>query len=137
RPEGKGASDRCSVLGSRGPSAEPNPRYSPVALRITHGLSVHRLTTGDIYAPIGPTAAELRDNLCLMLPIPEQDAGFLQTMVEKVLKDIVTTVSGQFISFNAENGQYYLDLKKDIDFDALIEQRARSLTESELDRYYF
>lgn len=136
-PEIKEVIDRSSVLESRIQNAYPNPRYKPVALRIIHGLSVHRLTTGDIYAPIGPTAAELRDNLCLMLPIPEQDAGFLQTMVEKVLKDIVTTVSGQFISFNAENGQYYLDLKKDIDFDALIEQRARSLTESELDRYYF
>jgi len=136
-PEIKEVIDRSSVLESRIQNAYPNLRYKPVALRIIHGLSVHRLTTGDIYAPIGPTAAELRDNLCLMLPIPEQDAGFLQTMVEKVLKDIVTTVSGQFISFNAENGQYYLDLKKDIDFDALIEQRARSLTESELDRYYF
>lgn len=136
-PEIKEVIDRSSVLESRIQQAYPIKNYRPVALRAIHALSVHRLTTNDIYAPIGPTAEELRDNLCLLLPIPEKDATFLQTMIEKVLKDIVSTVSGQFISFNAENGQYFLDLKKDIDFDALITRRADSLTESELDRYYF
>jgi hypothetical protein len=58
-------------------------------------------------------------------------------MVEKVLKDILQTVNGQFISVNPENGQYYLDLKKDIDFDALIEKRADTLAGTPLDRYYF
>jgi len=63
------------------------------ALRIIHALSVHRLTTGqigrradldvpkarpkgaghgqrasDIYAPLGATAEELRDALCLYQP---------------------------------------------------------------------
>jgi hypothetical protein len=129
--------DRSSVLESRIQSAYPNKSYKPVALRAIRALSVHRLTTSDIYAPIGPTAEELRDDLCLLLPIPEQDAAFLTTMIEKVLKDVITTASGQFISRNPENGQYHLDLKKDIDFDALISKRAESLEESELDRYYF
>jgi len=129
--------DRSSVLESRIQNAFPNPKYKPLALRIIHGMSVHRLTTGDIHKPIGPTAEELRDNLCLYLEIPEREADFLRTVVEKVLKDIISTANGQFISFNPENGQYYLDLKKDVDFDALIENRAASLSESELDRYYF
>src|SRR5208337_1349235 len=47
------------------------------------------------------------------------------------------TVSGQFISSNPENRQYYLDLKKTDDFDALIEKRAESLDSSQLDRYYY
>ncbi|MBC7345104.1 MAG: ATP-binding protein, partial [Clostridia bacterium] len=113
------------------------PQYKPVALRIIHALSVHRLTTGDIYAPIGVTAEELRDDLCLYLPLPEEDAEFLKTTVESILREILRTVSGQFISFNQDNGQYYLDLKKDIDFDSLIEQKAETLTPNQLDRYYF
>lgn len=136
-PEIKEVIDRSSVLESRIQQAYPNKSYKPVALRAIHALSVHRLTTNDIYAPIGPTAEELRDNLCLLLPIPEKDATFLKTMIEKVLKDIVNTVSGQFISYNAQNGQYFLDLKKDVDFDALIAKRAESLEGTELDRYYF
>lgn len=54
-----------------------------------------------------------------------------------MLKELVRTVSGQFLSFNKENGQYYLDLNKDIDFDSLIEKRAETLGDTQLDRYYF
>jgi hypothetical protein len=72
-----------------------------------------------------------------MLPLPEREAGFLRTVVETVLKEIVRTVSGQFLSFNRENGQYFIDLKKDVDFDSLIEKKAESLDDSQLDRYYF
>ena len=108
-------------------NAYTRPQYRPAALRIIHALSVHRLTTGDIYAPLGATAEELRDSLCLYLPLPERDADFLKATVETTLREIMRTVSGQFLSFNPDNGQYYLDLKKDIDFDALVEQRAEAL----------
>ena len=129
--------DRSSVLDARVQQAFTRPQYKPAAIRIVHALSVHRLTTSDIYAPIGATAEELRDDLCLMLSIPEKDAGFLRTLVETVLKELLRTVSGQFLSFNKENGQYFLDLKKDVDFDSLIEKRAETLSEVQLDRYYF
>ena len=117
------------LLDARVQQAFTRPQYKPAAIRIVHALSVHRLTTSDIYAPIGATAEELRDDLCLMLPVPEKDAGFLRTLVETVLKELLRTVSGQFLSFNKENGQYYLDLKKDIDFDSLIEKRAETLSD--------
>ena len=129
--------DRSSVLDARVQQAFTRPQYKPAAIRIVQALSVHRLTTSDIYAPIGATAEELRDDLCLMLPIPEKDAGFLRTLVETVLKELLRTVSGQFLSFNKENGQYFLDLKKDVDFDSLIEKRAETLSDVQLDRYYF
>ena len=109
--------DRSGVLDARVQQAFTRPQYKPAAIRIVHALSVHRLTTSDIYAPIGATAEELRDDLCLMLPVPEKDAEFLRTLVETVLKELLRTVSGQFLSFNKENGQYFLDLKKDVDFD--------------------
>ena len=140
-PDVKAVLDCSSVLEARIEQAFTRPAYKPLALRIIHALSVHRLTTGDIYAPIGPTAEELRDSLCLYQPGIEdlggEPADDLLTLVETVLKEIHRTVSGQFISFNPENRQYYLDLKKTDDFDALIEKRSETLDASHLDRYYY
>lgn len=136
-PEIREVIEKSTVLESRIEHAFTRPQYRPAALRIVHGLSVHRLTTGDIYAPLGATAEELRDDLALMLPVPERDAGFLRTVVESVMKEIARTVSGQFLSFNPENGQYFIDLKKDVDFDSLIEKKAESLDGGQLDRGYF
>lgn len=133
--------DCSQVLESRIQQAFTRPLYKPMALRIIHALSVHRLTTGDIYAPLGVTAEELRDTLCLYQPGIEElggePAADLLSQVETVLLEIVKTVSGQFISSNRENRQYYLDLKKTDDFDANIERRAESLDLSTLDRYYY
>jgi hypothetical protein len=112
-----------------------------MALQIIHGLSIHRLTTGDIHAPIGATAEELRDTLCLYQPgigeLGGDPADDLLSQVETVLREIHKTVSGQFISSNPDNRQYYLDLKKTDGYDALIEKRAESLDEAQLDRYYY
>jgi len=41
------------------------PQYKAMAIRIIYALSVHRLTVGDIYKPLGVTAEFLRDSLCL------------------------------------------------------------------------
>jgi len=132
----------CSrVLESRVEQAFTRPAYKPLAMRIIHGLSVHRLTTGDVHASLGATAEELRDSLCLYQPgigeLGGEPADDLLSQVETVLREIHRTVSGQFLSVNAENGQYYLDLKKTEDFDALIEKRAESLDARQLDRYYY
>jgi hypothetical protein len=64
------------VLAERVLKAFTRPAYKPMALRVIAGLSVHRLTTGgDIYVPVGPTAAELRDTLCLYQPGIEDMGG--------------------------------------------------------------
>jgi hypothetical protein len=129
------------VLESRIQQAFTRPAYKPMATQLIHALSVHRLTTGDIYATLGATAEELRDGLCLFQPGIEELGGDpaddLLSQVETVLREIHKTVSGQFISSNPDNRQYYLDLKKTDDFDALIEKRAESLDSSQLDRYYY
>jgi hypothetical protein len=141
-PEVKAVIDCSQILESRINAAYTKPAYKPMALRLINALSLHRLTTGDIYAPIGATAAELRDGLCLFDPMiselggDELDAD-LQTHIETVLKEIHKTVSGQFISSNVDNRQYYLDLKKSDDYDAIIDRRAESLNVSQLDRYYY
>jgi len=140
-PDIKAVIDCSQVLESRIEQAFTRPAYKPMAIRIIHALSVHRLTTGDIYAPLGATAKELRDALCLYQPGIEDLGGDpaddLLSQVETVLREIHKTVSGQFISSNPDNRQFYLDLKKTDDFDALIEKRAESLDASQLDRYYY
>jgi hypothetical protein len=141
-PDIRAVIDCSQVLEARIENGISRKHYKPMALRLIHALSVHRLTTGDIYAPMGASAEELRDRLCLFDPRiaemgsdePDKD---LQTHVETVLREIHRTVSGQFISSNPDNRQYYLDLKKTDDFDALIERRAESLDDSQLDRYYY
>ncbi len=137
-PDVRQVIDKSNVLESRIKQAFTRKAYVPMAMRICHGLSVHRLTTGDIHAKIGPTASELRDGLCLYhSALPEKNSDFLRTTVETCLKELVKTMSGQFITHNKENDQYFLDLEKDIDYDTEIEKRAESLSPGELDRYYF
>src|SRR5262249_301731 len=132
----------CSqVLESRIQQSFTRPAYRSMALQIIHGLSIHRLTTGDIHAPIGATAEELRDTLCLYQPGIGELGGDppddLLSQVETVLRKIKKPVSGKLISTNPKNRQYYVDLKKTDDYDALIEKRAESLDEAQLDRYYY
>ena len=137
----KAVIDCSQVLEARIEQAFTRPAYKPMAVRLIHALSVHRLTTGDINAPIGATAEELRDSLCLYQPGIEELGGEpaddLLSQVETVLREIHKTVSGQFISSNSENRQYYLDLKKIDDYDAYIDDRADSLDAVKLDRYYY
>lgn len=140
-PDIRAVIDCSAVLEARIQQAFTRPAYKPMATQLIHALSVHRLTTGDIHAPIGATPEELRDGLCLFQPGIEDLGGDpaddLLSQVETVLREIHKTVSGQFISSNPDNRQYYLDLKKTDDFDALIERRAESLDSSQLDRYYY
>jgi len=140
-PDIKAVIDCSQVLESRIQQAFTRPAYKPMALQIIHALSVHRLTTGDIHAPLGATAEELRDSLCLFQPGIEELGGVpaddLLSQVDTVLREIHKTVSGQFISFHTENRQYYLDLKKTDDYDAIIDKRSESLDDSQLNRYYY
>ena len=116
----------------------PKKLYKPLAIKIIYALSVHRLTTGDISIRAGLTAENLRDDLCLYLDgMPDQSSETLQGIVYVVMKDIMTTVSGQFVEHNSDNGQYYLDLKKDIDYDEKITQKAAMIEDDQLNRYFF
>jgi predicted ATPase len=137
----KAVIDCSQVLEAKILQSYTRPAYRPMALRIISALSVHRLTTHDIFAHIGTTSEELRDNLCLFQvgigDLGGNPAADLLTQIETVLREIHKTVSGQFISSNPDNRQYYLDLKKSDDYDALIERRAESLSDSQLDRYYY
>lgn len=137
-PEIREVLDRTNVLRNRIEATLRTPAYKPVAMRIVNALAVHRLTTEDIYTPMGPTICELRDDLTLLPPdLPEMDAFFLETTIGAIVEDIVRAVSGQFISQNEANGQIYLDIRKDIDYDQKILERATSLDKDKLDEGYF
>ncbi|MCY3016303.1 MAG: DUF6079 family protein [Planctomycetota bacterium] len=136
-PEIREVIDVSKVVENRIQQAFTRKALQPMAVRIVHGLSIHRLTTDDIRAKIGPTAEELQNGLCLYASIPEKSSDFLRTTVEACLKEVMKTVSGQFITHNGDNDQYYLDLQKTIDHDAKIQDRAETLSDSQLDQYYF
>lgn len=137
-PEVQEVLDKSEVVRTKIATALPEKQYIETAVRIIDALSVHRLTTDDIHARIGLTADELRDQLCLLPPgLPKQDAIFLRTTVETIVNKTLGAVSGQFLSRNEDNGQIYLDIAKDIDYDQLIAQRADSLDDDKLDGAYY
>ena len=140
-PEVKSVMECTSVLEDKINGSFPKKQYKALAIRVIHGLSVHRLTTNDIHLPLGLTPEELRDKLCLFHPMAAQlgdsPAEDLLGLIEVTLKEIRTTVSGQFVSQNADNRQLYLDLKKTDDYDALIEKKAEILSKDSQDRAYY
>jgi predicted ATPase len=140
-PEIREVIEASQVLENRLKKAFTRPIYQDMALRIIYALSVHRLTTIDIHTPVGVTAQELRDSLCLYHPSIENLGGNpaddLLSLVELVLQEILKTVNHQFLSYNQLNGQYYIDLKKNIDIDAIIQQRAETLEDSQLERNFY
>jgi energy-coupling factor transporter ATP-binding protein EcfA2 len=118
-----------------------------LAMRIIHGLSLHRLTVGDIESPVGLTAEVLRDSLCLYDPEVAEMGGDpaddLRGAVETALREVSDSVNGQFISATERDsrgrpsGMFYLDIKKTTDYDTQINKRASSLDKDVLDRAYF
>lgn len=129
--------EKSTVLEGRIRNAYTRPNLMDMALRIIAALSVHRLTTSDIFVPLGMTAEELRDGLCLHTRLPETTAEFLLDQVQVALREMMRTVQGQFLSYNEDNGQYYLDLKKVVDFDAKIAERGDFMERTDLSNYFF
>jgi hypothetical protein len=117
--------------------AFPKAAYKPLAKKIIYALSVHRLTTNGLDVQFGLTAENLKDDLCLYLPMPEEDADFLLALIKATLRDIMTTVSGQFIIYNDGNNQYYIDVDKIVDYDEKIKQKASIMADGELNRYFY
>lgn len=137
-PNLKEVLDRTQTLEAKVLQSFPKAAYKDTAVRVIHGLSVYRLTTPDIYAPIGLSPADLRDDLSLLIPnMPAQSADMLGGLVDVILKDILSTVNGQYISKNTENGQYYIDVKKAVDYDQNIAEQAKMLSDDQKDGAYF
>jgi hypothetical protein len=138
-PEIREVLEKSRVLEDKVRTSLPKAAQKPAAIRIIHALSVQRLAQAGIKTSLGVTATELRDGLCLVTPMPpgSATADFLKVSIETILRAVINTVNGQFIAFNPDNQQYYLDLTRDVDFELLVEQRGQTLSPGVLDRYYF
>ena len=95
-PDIKAVIDCSQVLESRIQQAFTRTAYKPMALRLIHALSVHRLTTGDVYAILGATE-ESREGLCMYQPGIEDLGGAsaddLLSQVETVLREALIRMS--------------------------------------------
>lgn len=81
--------------------------------------------------------AKSRNTIPMNVGMGGEPSDNLLTAVQTTLREIVKTVNGQFISKAPDSEQFYLDLKKDIDYDAQIEKRAEPLSKDALDRAYY
>ncbi|HEX9441857.1 MAG TPA: DUF6079 family protein, partial [Roseiflexaceae bacterium] len=135
-PDVRQVIEKSQVLQHRVEASFDRPDLRPLAIQLIHALSVHRLTTSDIDAPIGVAPAELRDTVCPATPPPNATAEDVEKLIRLALRMVERTVNNQLISKN-EQGQYYLDLRKDVDYDALIEQRAELIDGESLNRALF
>lgn len=147
-PEIRQVIDCSNTLQNLINSNYPKAKNKTFALRIVRGLSVHRLAVRSLSSPNGLTAEALRDSLCLYDPLiaelgGEDCAEDLRGEVETAIRLISQAVSGQFIaatevdSRGRLSGQFYLDISKDIDYDEKIRTRAESLSQAQLDRFYY
>lgn len=120
--------------------AYPTAGEKEFAKRLVAGLAIHRMAVGDIYKEMGATAAELRDSLCLFIKtvdiLPGDKSKNLENHIVTVLGKIRKTVNGQFFSKNKANDQFYIDLKKTEDFDAIIETKAEQLANDNINGAY-
>lgn len=128
------------TLFTRIDQAYPTQHEVSFAKRLVAALAIHRMSVGNIYNEMGATAAELRDSLCLYLPLIEQLPGDksknLENQIVAVLTKIRQTVNGQFFSKNKANDQFYLDLEKNEDFDAYIENKVPLLADGQINDAY-
>lgn len=143
-PDVKEVLDKAKILKDRVQNAMKPPIYKEISIRIVNALSLYRLATSDIYDKVGLTAEELRDGLFLTPPggmdlFDDLDdaSDFLKSNIDVAIRKIQETVSFQYLSANEANGQYYIDLEKDIDVDSLIQQKAEKIEDDKLDRFYY
>ncbi|OQY33159.1 MAG: hypothetical protein B6241_08630 [Spirochaetaceae bacterium 4572_59] len=119
-------------------SYEGSKEQLQVAHKIVSALAIHRLTTGDLKAAVGLTAENLKDELFLYLTVPEKDENFLLIIIQKVIKNIMTTLNSLYIRLNEENRHYYIYTDMGKDPNQEIRNKASKLSaDKELTRYYF
>ena len=114
-PDVEAVIESSLVLEGQIEKSAADPERKAMALRLLHALSVHRLTTGDIYSQLGPTPAELRDMLCLYHPVVEEmgsePADDLLLYVSAMLDLVKKLARGKFIAFDPDKDHYSFHFK--------------------------
>ena len=136
----KSVIDSVAQLESKIDQGGLSKMYVPVAHRLVNALAVHRLSQESIDSQIGLTAKELREQLFVFdedCAKEDNPADALQVQIQVVMKKLMAAVDGQYISRNTTNDQYFIDVKKTVDVEQVIEKCAESLDAERLDRAYF
>ena len=136
----KSVIDVVNQLDGKIDHGELQKSYVPMAHRLVDALAVHRLSQDSIDSQIGLTSAEMREMLCVYDSIcAEEDdpVTALRDQISVVMKKLMTAVAGQYITKNDQNDQYYIDVKKTVDIEQMIEKKAAGLDDEALDRAYF
>ncbi|MBQ3728152.1 MAG: hypothetical protein II903_01460 [Spirochaetales bacterium] len=113
--------------------------YIPIARKIIDALSVQRLESTDVSSPIGLTASELKDNLCLYNQMVKEMGDTeedLLTIIEAALSAMMKAVNGQYIEKTPE-GQYYINIQKTYDYDEVINAKIEQLTDDDLNNSFY
>jgi len=104
-----------------------NDRFREDARKLIKALAVLRLLGGQNQN--GATSQELADTLMLTPPskmVVEPEMA--RDHIERVMKNIREVTVGQYIDYG--EGRYFLNLSKIDDYDALIEQKARTFMDN-------
>ena len=112
----------------------------PNALRIVHALAVDRLSRSDISSRIGLDPNAIRDMLFVfdrMSAQQENPSVSLANQIDLSVRQTMKAVDGQYIAKNPDNGQYYIDIAKDTDYEQLVSKRAETIGDEEMNRAYF
>ena len=131
---------RSVILNVETLTAKINGDFGPhdnkeAALRLVRALGVNRLTTPDIFAPLGLTPANLVENLLWHSPIPLDDAEMLNGEAERLLRRVRDVANGQFLAESRTSGQFYIDPKLDRDYPHEVETRALTIGPTVAQRY--
>lgn len=136
----KSVIDVVSQLDGKIDHGELRKSYVPMAHRLVDALAVHRLSQDSIDSQIGLTAAEMREMLCVydsICAMEEDPVSALRDQISVVMKKLMIAVAGQYITKSDKNDQYYIDVKKTVDIEQMIERKATGLDDEALDRAYF
>ena len=102
-------------------------RHQETAKRIVNALGILKL-----YGKSTNNGATLEELANTLLILPANRLMEARDELALVLKNLRQVTDGQFIN-KTEEGYYYLDLTLDIDYDQVIERRARNLPAGALD----
>lgn len=136
----KSVIDVVNQLDGKIDHGELQKSYVPMAHRLVDALAVHRLSQDTIDSQIGLTSAEMREMLCVydsFCANEDDPVSALRDQISVVMKKLMTAVAGQYITKNEQNDQFYIDVKKTVDIEQMIEKKAAGLDDEALDRAYF
>ncbi|MBP8016679.1 hypothetical protein KAZ01_01605 [Candidatus Gracilibacteria bacterium] len=106
------------------------------AYKITNALGI-KLLQGDINQQNGCDIKTLKDHLFLSIT-GVNEANLLEEALEStVAKGLVNATNGQFFCKKEDSNEYHIRIEGGVNYDVLIEERAKTLSEDQCDQAFF